>query len=81
MMHSRGKSVEPGELNTTANRASVNYVSRRQMRARSAGPMSNRSSRLLQLQQTENVGHQKVYFQMYSNFVLFSLTERKLTNT
>lgn len=48
MMMQRGKSVEPGELNTTR----PNYVSRRQMRARSAGPMSstNRASRLLQQQ-------------------------------
>ena len=47
-MHPRGKSVEPGELNATR----PNYVSRRQMRARSAGPMStrDRTSRLLQNQ-------------------------------
>ena len=47
-MHPRGKSVEPGELNATR----PNYVSRRQMRARSAGPIStrDRTSRLLQNQ-------------------------------
>ena len=47
-MQQRGKSVEPGELNKNKS----NYVTRRQMRARSAGPisMANRASRLLQNQ-------------------------------
>ena len=53
-MQQRGKSVEPGELNKNKS----NYVTRRQMRARSAGPisMANRASRLLQNQYGQAVG-------------------------
>ena len=53
-MQQRGKSVEPGELNKTKS----NYVTRRQMRARSAGPisMANRASRLLQNQYGQAAG-------------------------
>ena len=43
--------MEPGELNvarTAATTSRPEYISRRQMRARSAGPVSHRTSRLMQ---------------------------------